>query len=102
MATLEKIEGCDDRALVLTDTHIEAMRWGAEVEGSRVPLTDLTPGRVLRDDKGKLLGVFGKPEDRVRIDFDRLLLAIWLPLAQQSEAEAFVAKVNAAIAGVKS
>jgi hypothetical protein len=102
MATLEKIEGCDDRALLLTDTHIEAMRWGGEVEGSRVPLTDLTPGKVIRDDKGKLLGVFGKPEDRVRIDFDRLLLTIWLPLAEQDKAEAFVAKVNAAIDTYKS
>jgi hypothetical protein len=101
MATMEKIDGCDDRALMLTDTHIEAMRWGASVEGGRVPLMELTPGQVIRDDKGKMLGVFGKPEDRVRIDFDRLLLAIWVPLERQSEAEDFVAKVNAAAEAAK-
>jgi hypothetical protein len=52
---------------------------------------------VFRDDKGKLLGVFGQPEDRVRIDFDRLPLAIWVPLERQAEAESFVADVNKAI-----
>jgi hypothetical protein len=101
MATMEKIEGCDDRALLLTDTHLEAMRWGATVENGRVPLTDLDPGKVVRDDKGKLLGVFGKPEDRVRIDYDRLILAIWLPLAEEAKAQAFVEKVNVAAAAAK-
>jgi hypothetical protein len=96
MATMEKIDGCDDRALLLTDTHLEAMRWGAAVEEGRVPLMEISPGKVVRDDKGKLLGLFGKHEDRVRIDFDRLLLAIWVPLAEQDQAEAFVAKVNTA------
>ena len=99
---MEKIEGCDDRALLLTDTHLQALRWGGEVEGGNVPLTELTPGKVVRDDKGKLLGVFGKPEDRVRIDFDRLLLTIWVPLADQAKAEVFVEKVNAAAAATSS
>jgi hypothetical protein len=36
-------------------------------------------------------------EDRVRIDFDRLALAIWVPLDRQAEAESFVADVNKAI-----
>jgi hypothetical protein len=94
MAT-EKIDGCDDRALLLEDTHLSALRWGAEQ--IRVPLVELTPGKVLRDDKGKMLGVFGSKEERVRIDFDRLPLAIWVPLERQGDAEAFVGKVNAAV-----
>jgi hypothetical protein len=51
----------------------------------------------VRHDKGKLLGLFGQKEERVRTDFDRMPLAIWVPLVQQGEAEAFVAEVNAAI-----
>jgi hypothetical protein len=99
MPTMEKIDGCDDRALLLTDTHLEAMRWGASVEGGRVPLMELTPGKVIRHDKGKMLGVFGKAEERVRVDFDRLALNIWVPLERQPEAESFVADVNKAIGG---
>ncbi|RDH77918.1 hypothetical protein DVS77_13790 [Mycolicibacterium moriokaense] len=102
MARMEKIEGCDERALLLTDTHLQAMRWGAVEENGTVPLTDLAPGKVVRDDKGKMLGVFGKPEQRVRLDFGRLILAIWVPLERQAEAEAFVADVNAASAAVQS
>ncbi len=60
-------------------------------------MTELTAGKVVRDDKGKTLGMFGKPEERVRIDFDRLVMAIWVPLERQSEAESFVADVNKAI-----
>jgi hypothetical protein len=102
MATMEKIDGCDDRALMLTDTHLEAMRWGATQENGRVPLMELSPGQVVRDDKGKTLGMFGKPEERVRIDYDRLVLACWIPLERQSEAEAFVAKVNDAVEKAKA
>src|SRR5215212_8258467 len=91
----EKIDGCDDRALLLEDTHLSALRWGAVQ--IRVPLMELTPGKVLRDDKGKLLGVFGSKEERARIDFDRLPLTTWVPLERQTEAEAFVDRVNAAI-----
>ena len=101
MARMEKIEGCDNRALLLTDTHLEAMRWGAAEENGRVPLTDLAQGKVVRDDKGKMLGVFGKPEQRVRIDFGRLILAIWVPLERQQDAEAFVAQVNEASAAIQ-
>ncbi len=93
---MEKIDGCDDRALVLEDTHLSALRWGSEE--ARVPLTELTEGKVVRQDKGKMLGVFGSKEERVRMDFDRLDLAVWVPLDRQAEAEAFVARVNAASA----
>jgi hypothetical protein len=92
---MDKIEGCDDRALVLDGNQLQALRWGAVQ--TQVPVTELTAGKVIRDDKGKMLGVFGKPEDRVRIDFDRVALAVWVPLERQSEAEAFVAEVNKAI-----
>lgn len=101
MARMEKIDGCDDRALLLTDTHLQAMRWGSVEENGTVPLTELAQGKVVRDDKGKLLGMFGKPEQRVRLDFGRLILAIWVPLERQAEAEAFVANVNAASAAVR-
>ena len=60
-------------------------------------MSELSPGKVVRDDKGKTLGVFGKAEERVRVDFDRLALAIWVPLDRQTEAESFVAEVNRAI-----
>ena len=93
---MRKLEGCDDRALVLEETHLSALRWGSEEH--RYPLSELTPGKVVRHDKGKTLGVFGKKEERVRTDFDRLTLAVWVPLSGQAEAESFVAEVNAAIA----
>jgi hypothetical protein len=92
---MQKIEGCDDRALVLDGNQLQALRWGAVQ--NQVPVTELSAGTVLRDDKGKMLGVFGNKEERVRIDFDRLALAIWVPLERQSEAETFVADVNKAI-----
>ena len=57
---------------------------------------------MVRDDKGKTLGVFGKAEERLRVDFDRLPLAIWVPLERQAEAEAFVADVNKAIGGASA
>ena len=93
---VEKLDGCDDRALILEDDHLAASRWGSEQ--ARILLGELSPGKVVRDDKGKTLGVFGSKEDRVRVDFDRLAFAIWVPLERQAEAEAFVEKVNKASA----
>ena len=58
-----RLEGCDDRALILEDSHLSALRWGAEEH--RYPLSELTPGSVVRHDKGKALGLFGKKEERV-------------------------------------
>jgi len=92
---MQKLEGCDDRALVLDGNQLQALRWGAVQ--NQVPVSELSPGKVIRDDKGKMLGVFGKSEERVRVDFDRLVLAIWVPLERQAEAEAFVGDVNEAI-----
>ena len=92
---MQKLEGCDDRALVLDGNQLQALRWGGVQ--NQFPLSELTPGKVVRDDKGKTLGLFGKAEERVRVDFDRLALAIWVPLERQADAEAFVADVNEAI-----
>jgi hypothetical protein len=94
---MQKLEGCDDRALVLDGNQLQALRWGGVQ--IQFPLTELSPGKVVRDDKGKTLGMFGKAEERVRVDFDRLPLAIWVPLERQAEAESFVSDVNKAIGG---
>ena len=94
---MQKLEGCDDRALVLDGNQLQALRWGAVQD--QIPVSELDSGKVVRDDKGKMLGVFGKAEERVRVDFDRLALAIWVPLERQPEAESFVADVNKAIGG---
>jgi hypothetical protein len=92
---MQKLEGCDDRALVLDGNQLQALRWGGVQ--NQFPVSELSPGQVVRDDKGKMLGLFGKAEERVRVDFDRLPLAIWVPLERQAEAESFVADVNKAI-----
>jgi hypothetical protein len=94
---MQKLEGCDDRALVLDGNQLQALRWGGVQD--QIPVSELDPGKVIRDDKGKMLGVFGKAEERVRVDFDRLALAIWVPLERQDDAESFVADVNKAIGG---
>jgi hypothetical protein len=96
---MEKLEGCDDRALVLDGNQLQALRWGAEQH--QFPITEIEPGEVVRHDKGRLLGVFGKPEQRVRVQFGSVATAIWVPLERQHEAEAFVARVNEAIEGVR-
>jgi hypothetical protein len=92
---MQKLDGSDDRALVLDGNQLQALRWGGVQ--AQFPLSELSPGKVLRDDKGKTLGMFGKAEERVRVDFDRLPLATWVPLERQAEAESFVADVNKAI-----
>jgi len=38
---MRKLEGCDERALVLEDHHLAALRWGGEQ--ARFPLSELTP-----------------------------------------------------------
>lgn len=68
---MRKLEGCDDRALLLEDTHLSALRWGSE-------------------------------QARVRVDFDRLALSVWVPLARQDEAERFVGEVNSAVANTSA
>ncbi|HEV7616202.1 MAG TPA: hypothetical protein VGO36_08230 [Solirubrobacterales bacterium] len=88
---MQMLEGLDDRALALDGSNLQILRWGSEQE--RVPLAKLSPSKIERDDKRKL---FGSGEERVRLGFGALITNIWLPLAQQAEAEAFAAAVDAA------
>jgi hypothetical protein len=98
---MRKLEGCDDRAMVLDGNQFQVLRYGG-VQG-QFPITEIGRGEVARDDKGKLLGVFGKPEERVRVEFSKgpdyssLATTIWVPLENQAEAESFVDEVNQAI-----
>jgi hypothetical protein len=94
---MQKLEGCDDRALVLDGNQLQVLRWGAVQ--NQFPITELEMGEVVRDDKGKTLGVFGKPEERVRVRFGSVATAIWVPLERQAEAESFVPDVNKVIVG---
>jgi hypothetical protein len=94
---MQKLEGCDDRALVLDGNQLQVLRWGAVQ--NQYPITELETGEVVRDDKGKMLGVFGKPEERVRVRFGSVATAIWVPLERQAEAETFVADVDKVIGG---
>jgi hypothetical protein len=94
---MQKLEGCDDRALVLDGNQLQVLRWGAVQ--NQYPITELESGEVVRDDKGKTLGVFGKLEERVRVRFGSVATAIWVPLERQAEAETFVADVDKVIGG---
>ena len=92
---MQKLEGSDDRALVLDGNQLQVLRWSAVQ--TQYPLTEVERGEIVRDDKGKTLGMFGKPEERVRVKFGSAATAIWVPLEREAEAEAFVAEVNRAI-----
>jgi hypothetical protein len=85
------LEGLDDRALALDGGSLQILRWGSEQD--RVPLANLSPAQIVRDDKRKLLGA---DEERVRIGFGALITNIWVPLERQAEVEAFGAAVDAA------
>jgi hypothetical protein len=85
------LEGCDDRALAIDGSNLQVLRWGAEQD--RVPLVNLTPSALVRDDKRKL---FGANEERYRLAFGGLITNIWVLPEQKAEAEAFAAKVDAA------
>jgi hypothetical protein len=89
--------------MVLDGNQFQVLRWGTEQ--NQYPVSELGPGKVFRDDKGKMLGIFGKSEERARVEFSRgegyssLGTTIWVPLDRQPEAESFVAEVNKAIEG---
>jgi hypothetical protein len=91
MAAVAMLEGLDDRALALDGDNLQILRWGAEQ--NRVPLSNLEPAKIVRDDKKKL---FGANEERVRIGFGAVITNIWLPLERQAEAETFAKAVEAA------
>jgi len=71
---MTKLDGLDDRALALDGENLQVLRWGAEQD--RVPLANLEPATIVRDDKRKLLG---PNEERVRIGFGSLITNIWVP-----------------------
>lgn len=88
---MQTLEGLDDRALALDGDNLQVLRWGGEEH--RVPLSQLQPASIVRDDKRKL---FGSGEERLRIGFGAIVTNIWVPLERQAEAEAFGAAVDAA------
>lgn len=88
---MEMLDGLDDRALAIDGANLQILRWGAEQD--RVPLANLEPAKVVRDDKKKL---FGANEERVRVGFGALITNIWVPLERQAEVETFAAAVDAA------
>lgn len=88
---MQTLEGLDDRALALDGANLQILRWGAEQ--GRVPLANLEPAKIVRDDKKKL---FGANEERVRIGFGAAMTHIWVPLERQAEVEEFAAAVDAA------
>lgn len=96
---MKKLEACDDRAMVLDGNEFQVLRWGAEQ--NQYPVSELSEGEVFRDDKGKTLGVFGKAEERARVQFGSISTTIWVSLDRQAEAEAFVADVNDASRAAK-
>lgn len=88
---MARLEGLDDRALALDGENLQILRWGAEQ--NRVPLRELEPAKIVRDDKRKL---FGANEERVRIGFGAVITNIWVPAERQEEAEAFGAAIDSA------
>jgi hypothetical protein len=91
MHAMQTLEGLDDRALAIDGNSLQVLRWGAEQ--NRVPLVNLEPATIVRDNKKKL---FGANEERVRIGFGAAVTNIWVPLERQGEAEAFAAAVETA------
>lgn len=88
---MQRIDGLDDRSLILEDGFLNVMRWGSSTD--RIALTDLGETELVRDDKKKL---FGDNEERFRLRFGAIVTAIWVPAADEQKARDFAAAVNAA------
>jgi len=88
---MQRLDGLDDRALVLEDGWLSVLRWGASQQ--RFPLSELGDTEVVRDDKKK---VFGKGEERIRVRFGSIATAIWVPAAEEQTAHEFASAVDAA------
>ena len=89
---MQRLDGLDDRALVLDDGWLDVLRWGASQNRFRV--ADLGDSEVVRDDRKKR---FGKPgEERLRVRFGGAATAIWVPAREEAAARAFAAAVDAA------
>jgi hypothetical protein len=88
---MNRIDGLDDRALILEDGFLNVMRWGSSQE--RISLADLGETEIVRDDKKKL---FGSGEERIRMRFGSVITAIWVPASEEQTARDFAAAVDAA------
>jgi len=88
---MQRLDGLDDRALVLEDGWLNVLRWGSSQH--RFPLSELGDTEVARDDKKKL---FGQGEERIRVSFGGVATAIWVPADQEQAARDFAAAVDAA------
>lgn len=88
---MQRLDGLDDRSLVLEDGFLNVMRWGSSTD--RIALSDLGETELVRDDKKKL---FGSGEERFRLRFGAIVTAIWVPAERETEAREFAAAVDAA------
>jgi hypothetical protein len=88
---MTRIDGLDDRSLILEDGFLNVMRWGSSTD--RIALGDLGETEIVRDDKKKL---FGAGEERIRMRFGAIVTAIWVPADREQEAHDFAAAVDAA------
>jgi hypothetical protein len=88
---MQRIDGLDDRSLMLEDGFLNVMRWGSSTD--RIALGELGETELVRDDKKKL---FGDNEARFRLRFGAIVTAIWVPAADEQAARRFAAAVDAA------
>jgi hypothetical protein len=88
---MERLDGLDDRALVLEEGWLNVLRWGNTQH--RIPIAELGETEIVRDDKKKLIG---KGEERLRVRFGAVATAIWVPLSDEERAREFAAAVDAA------
>jgi hypothetical protein len=88
---MQRIDGLDDRSLILEDGFLNVMRWGSSTD--RIALSDLGETEIVRDDKKKL---FGDNEERFRMRFGAIVTAIWVPATEEQNARDFAAAVDAA------
>ena len=88
---MTRIDGLDDRSLILEDGFLNVQRWGSSE--ARIALADLGETEIVRDDKKKL---FGSGEERIRMRFGAIQTAIWVPAEREQEARAFAVAVDAA------
>lgn len=88
---MERLDGLDDRALVLDGGWLDVLRWGASQ--IRFPVAQLGETEIVRDDKKKRRG---ESEERIRVRFGAIATAIWVPASEEDAARAFAAAVDAA------
>jgi hypothetical protein len=89
---MQRLDGLDDRALVLDDGWLDCLRWGSSEHRCRIE--DLGETEIIRDDKRKRFGKGG--EERIRLRFGGIATAIWVPVPEEAAARAFADAVDAA------